>query len=239
MALITNGQDIQNAIYGVLKRDGYLIFLGSGGQEIARIKDDNKDASLPYKLNLTDSGRINLKDADGNVLSYVQQLSTSEQAAVRALINNPPVSPLVHSELVSYRFNSETSVWQENYAVGRMLLIDGHYTITALTTGSAGSNPDEIQLMIEPDTGWEGSTDLPFYHIRVSVVNWRNVYGSTATAKTSNGNRVCDFVMKGVKIGDNYRYTFYPNITTTDETERAWEWYGFLVEIYGEPLHAV
>lgn len=34
MALITNGKDIQNAIYGVLKQDGYLIFLGSGGQEI-------------------------------------------------------------------------------------------------------------------------------------------------------------------------------------------------------------
>ena len=40
MALITNGQDIQNVIYGVLKQDGYLIFLGSGGQEIARVKDE-------------------------------------------------------------------------------------------------------------------------------------------------------------------------------------------------------
>lgn len=33
MAIITNGKNIQNAVYGVLKRDGYLIFLGSGGQE--------------------------------------------------------------------------------------------------------------------------------------------------------------------------------------------------------------
>lgn len=239
MAIITNGKDIQNAVYGVLKRDGYLIFLDAGGREIARVKDEAGGEGLPYKLNLTDSGRINLKDASGSILSYVQQLSASEQTAVRELINNPPVSPLVHSELVSYRFNSERSVWEKNYIVNRMLLINGHYTITAPTTGTAASNPDEIRLSIDPDTGWEGSTDLPFYHIRVSVVDWRKVYGNTGSSKTSNGNRVCDFVLQGVKIEDVYRYSFYPRITTTDETERTWEWYGFLVEIYGEPLHAV
>lgn len=238
MAIITNGKDIQNAVFNVKKDGDYLVFLSAGGVEIARVRDEKGGQGLPYKLNLTDTGRINLKDSAGNILSYVQELSASEQTAVRDLISNPPVSPLVHSELVSYRFNSDTGVWQKNYIVGRMLLINGHYTITAPTTGTAASNPDEIQLTIEPDTGWEGSTDLPFYHIRVSVVNWRNVYGNTGTAKTSNGNRVCDFVMNGVKIGDDYRYSFYPHITTTDETERAWEWYGFLVEIYGEPLHA-
>ena len=50
MAIITNGKDIQNAVYGVLKRDGYLIFLGSGGQEIARVKDEAGGEDLPYSL---------------------------------------------------------------------------------------------------------------------------------------------------------------------------------------------
>ena len=118
MALITNGQDIQNAVYGVLKKDGYLIFLGSGGQEIARVKDEACGEGLPYKLNLTDSGRINLKDAGGNVLSYVQQFSATEQAAVREMIANPPKAPglaLVHSEIAPFQWG-ETG-WAAGWAV--------------------------------------------------------------------------------------------------------------------------
>lgn len=236
MALITNGQDIQNAIYGVLKQDGYLIFLGSGGQEIARIKDDSEDASLPYKLNLTDTGRINLKDASGNILSYVQQLSASEQSAVREMINNPPSvdagMQMIHSEIIPMKFNS---TWIAGDASDKKMFYDGHLEITA----SSGQNDSsKIQFEIRAASGYTGLSDHNFrikiYPLCIEYGGSGGATGGTSYIKTSyptapyvfsvnfTAGRVATFACDGIT-----------------ETQAAWYNIGFLFEIYGEPLTAV
>lgn len=238
MALITNGQGIQNAIYGVLKQDGYLIFLGSGGQEIARIKDDSEDASLPYKLNLTDSGRINLKDAGGNVLSYVQQLSSSEQTAVRALINNPPSNgglALVHSEIAPWRFTG--SVWEEEPTY-KSTMLDGHFTISA---GSNQQTANTIQFSITSANGYKNPfyTDKPSYTIKIYPIECSTLgtgaIGITQQIKNSSG--ATPYVFNVTFVGGYGIARLNCNAIT--DAMRSWDIIGFLFEIYGEPLEAV
>lgn len=238
MALITNGQGIQNAIYGVLKQDGYLIFLGSGGQEIARIKDDSEDASLPYKLNLTDSGRINLKDAGGNVLSYVQQLSSSEQTAVRALINNPPSNgglALVHSEIAPWSFTG--SVWKEEPTY-KSTMLDGHFTISA---GSNQQTANTIQFSITSANGYKNPfyTDKPSYTIKIYPIECSTLgtgaIGITQQIKNSSG--ATPYVFNVTFVGGYGIARLNCNAIT--DAMRSWDIIGFLFEIYGEPLEAV
>lgn len=235
MALITNGQDIQNAVYGVLKKDGYLIFLGSGGQEIARIKDDSEDASLPYKLNLTDSGRINLKDANGNILSYVQQLSASEQTAVRDLISNPPSSgglALVHSEIAPWRFTG--SVWKEEPTY-KSTMLDGHFTISA---GSDQQTANTIQFSVTSANGYRNPfyTDKPRYTIKIypieCAISGTGATGSTQHIKNSSG--ATPYVFNVTFVG-GYGFARLKCNDITD-TMCSWNIIGFLFEIYGEPL---
>lgn len=236
MALITNGQDIQNAIYGVLKQDGYLIFLGSGGQEIARIKDDSEDASLPYKLNLTDTGRINLKDSAGNILSYVQQLSASEQSAVREMIDNPPSvdagMQMIHSEIIPMKFSS---TWIAGSANEKKMFYDGHLSINA---PSGQNNSSEIAFEIRAASGYTGLSDHDFrikiYPIYIEYGGTGGATGGTSYGKTSyptapflfsvnfTAGRVASFKCSGIT-----------------ETQSAWYNIGFLFEIYGEPLQAI
>lgn len=235
MALITNGQDIQNAIYGVLKKDGYLIFLGSGGQEIARIKDDSEDASLPYKLNLTDSGRINLKDAGGNVLSYVQQLSASEQTAVRDLINNPTSSgglALVHSEIAPWRFTG--SVWKEEPTY-KSTMLDGHFTISAESNQQTANT---IRFLVTSANGYRNPfyTDKPSYTIKIYPIecatSGTGATGSTQHIKNSSG--ATPYVFNVTFVG-GYGFARL-NCNDITDTMRSWNIIGFLFEIYGEPL---
>lgn len=239
MALVTNGNDIQNAVYGVLKQDGYLIFLGSGGQEIARVKDESGDG-LPYKLNLTDSGRINLKDSDGNVLSYVQQLSTSEQSAVRELINNPPqASPLIHAECFPVKYSS--GVWKSASALPSLYtynhkIVNGGFS---LSIESSISDSENIGLKISADP-YHAIVADKVYFITTTLIKINSAdggqVGSSSTVHTSvGGNVVNRWVFK--KYADSP--FFYSKIGGVTETEQGWYAVGIIVEIYGEPLHAV
>jgi hypothetical protein len=87
--MIKSQDYIQQPIFNIIKQDGYLIFLSGSGQEIARIKEErnnNNNNNNSYKLNLTESGRINLKDGDGKIVSFIQQLSLKEIAVLKKII---------------------------------------------------------------------------------------------------------------------------------------------------------
>lgn len=169
MSLITNGKGIQNAIYGVLKQDGYLIFLGSGGQEIARIKDDSEDASLPYILNLTDTGRINLKDASGSILSYVQQLSTSEQVAVRRAIES---YDLLYISLNSFVYANGS--WTRGASDHSFNIYN---TPLNLSISLRGSSEGTINLGLVPNGG--AFKDGERYRITAHVIPYSTAIGSS------------------------------------------------------------
>lgn len=238
MALITNGQDIQNAIYGVLKQNGYLIFLGSGGQEIARVKDDSEDASLPYKLNLTDSGRINLKDANGNVLSYVQQLSASEQSAVREMINNPPAESglqLIHSEISPWRYNGR--VWAGGNEAHKIMMYDGHFTVTI---ASNQEDSTKLKFLVGVADGYKKPVNQnKKYTIKVYALESNN--GGSGAIGGNSYTRVSAGTMQYI-----FNCEFYVGYSTLGlecqgitEEMNGWNAIGFLFEIYGEPLQAV
>lgn len=238
MALITNGQDIRNAIYGVLKKDGYLIFLGSGGQEVARVKDEEGGQGLPYKLNLTDSGRINLKDANGNILSYVQQLSASEQTAVRELIENPPSSEpqrLIHVGLYAFRWTGSTWKSENSFA---QTLFDG-----GLGVGLQGIHLDistKMPLYIYPKTGFSQFVAGKVYHFRLSLLQYMSDesagVGGTNNQHTITPTASYDFL---ITITSGYTSSININLDGITDTQKSWTSIGVLLEAWGEPLQAV
>ena len=236
MALITNGKDIQNAVYGVLKRDGYLIFLDAGGREIARVKDEVGGEGLPYKLNLTDSGRINLKDASGNVLSYVQQLSASELTAVRELINNPPSSgglALIHSSIAPFAWDG--SKWIAGDSAYAKTVYDGHFRIS-LAPNQA--DPNGLYLIAEAAPRYQISADKNFT-IKIHALECSSAgdgaTGDNSRLKISAGTM--SYIFNITRVQSYATLKCYCEGVTA--TMRGWSAIGFLFEIYGEPLEAV
>ena len=221
MALITNGQDIQNAVYGVLKKDGYLIFLSSGGREIARIKDDSEDASLPYKLNLTDSGRINLKDSAGNILSYVQQLSASEQTAVRRTIES---YDLLHISLSSFVYSTDS--WTRGASDHSF---DIYNTPLHLSISLRGSSENTINLGLVPD----GSAfkDGERYRITAHVLPYSTAIGESTpgAAVSSAPSASYYFIVKKVAPLGSINF----NLTLPDDAS-SWGEIGVWCEVNGK-----
>jgi hypothetical protein len=221
MALITNGQDIQNAVYGVIKQNGYLIFLGSGGQEIARIKDDSEDASLPYKLNLTDTGRINLKDASGNVLSYVQQLSTSEQTAVRRTIES---YDLLHISLNSFVYANGS--WTRGASDHSFDIYNTPLNLSISLRGGSESTLN-LGLILNGGTFKDGER----YRITVHVLPYSTAIGSSApgAAVSSAPSASYYFIMTKVAPLNSMNFNL-----TLPEGASAWGEIGVWCEVNGK-----
>lgn len=223
MALITNGQDIQNAIYGVLKQDGYLIFLGSGGQEIARVKGEAGGEGLPYKLNLTDSGRINLKDSDGNVLSYVQQLSTSEQAILRRGL----VWDHLHSECFPVRYINGR--WGTYYTPVKTYLNGGFVASVQRELSSDSA----IVIRISKGTHATIPVDSTF-RVRFSLVDCSDgkCVGSASQARTCSAAKIYDSVITKTEASQTLDFV----LDGMTEAERGFVPLGILIDVFGNPF---
>jgi hypothetical protein len=82
----TNTNNI-NTICGIKKDGDYLVFLSGGGEEIARVETSSPSESSPaLKLDLSKSGRLNLKQDDA-IISYVNLLSPSEISILKKMID--------------------------------------------------------------------------------------------------------------------------------------------------------
>ena len=221
MALITNGQDIQNAIYGVLKQDGYLIFLGSGGQEIARVKGEAGGDGLPYKLNLTDTGRINLKDANGNVLSYVQQLSASEQTAVKRTIES---YDLLYISLNSFVYANDS--WTRGASDHSF---DVYNAPLNLSISLRGSSKGTINLGLNPNGG--NFKDGERYRITAHVVPYGTAIGSSTPGAAVSSSPTASYYFIVKKVAPLNSMNF--NLTLPDGAS-SWGEIGVWCEVNGK-----
>lgn len=221
MALITNGKDIQNAIYGVLKQDGYLIFLGSGGQEIARVKAGEGGEGLPYKLNLTDSGRINLKDSDGNVLSYVQQFSATEQAILRRGL----AWDHLHSECFPVRYINGR--WGSYYTPKKTYL-DGGFVASVQRELSSDS-----AIVIRISKGTHGTIPVDStFRVQFSLVDCSDgkCVGNASQARTCSAAKIYDSVITKTEASQNLDFI----LDGMTEAERGLVPLGLLIDVFGE-----
>lgn len=229
----TNTDSNINPIFYAKKEDGYIIFLSQGGDEICRCVDASSDSSLPYKLNLTDTGRINLKDSGGNILSYVQQLSASEISSMKTFMNS---NRLIHQEILPINFNG--SSWGQSpsmYSYKKVILNGG--LVASLNVDSTTATKIAIKLeagvynkinnsdwyvvdvaLLQISTGGGGQISTSAYLATQSSSDRRN---SFCLSKSSNSYSGLSFALDGIT-----------------ETEQGWNGVGCLISVYGKPLEA-
>ena len=221
MALVTNGNDIQNAVYGVLKKDGYLIFLGSGGQEIARVKDEAGGEDLPYSLS-AQGLELSLKNASGTTIS-----SAKIETQLR------------HIEQLCYQPNA--GEWKFVSDLTKKI-IDGGIYIERGTVVSASA----LSLVIRPRylNAWRFPTGKDhFYDIKVTLMtadgyNGGDSVGNNRSRRNATPTTVYQFSIYQDSNSTTYK-TFIINMTDIPEAYlNAWG-VVFLVEIEGSPLEAV
>ena len=221
MALVTNGNDIQNAIYGVLKQDGYLIFLSSGGQEIARVKDEAGGEDLPYSLS-AQGLELSLKNASGTTISSAK-IET----------------PLRHIHQLCYQPNA--GKWKLVSDLTKKIIDGGLY----IERGTVVSE-NALSLVIRPFNlnAWQFPTGKDhFYDIKVTLMtadgySGGNGVGNNKSTRSASPTTVYQFSIYRDSSLTKYK-TFIINMTDIPEVYlNAWG-VVFLVEIEGSPLKAV
>lgn len=221
MALVTNGNDIQNAIYGVLKQDGYLVFLGSGGQEIARVKDEAGGEDLPYALS-AQGLELSLKNASGTTISSAK-LET----------------PLRHVQQICCKPSAGEWTLVSDFS---KKIVDGGLLI--LRKGTQGiTNAFSFEIAPAVQSKWQfPKGNNYFYDIKVTLMTAENKtggdgVGNNATTRFAPQTTIYQFSVHRDATLSNKTF----NIRLTDIPEAYINAWGvvFLVEIEGSPLEAV
>lgn len=228
MTLQRNGfNDSVATIAGAKKENGYIVFMNSGGREVCRVRDEAGGEGLPYKLNLTDSGRINLKDANGSVLSYVQSLSVAEQTAVRSMIGGG--FGLIHAELRAMA--KVGGAWQRAQSYDQLYL-DGHFTIT----DGDPTRVDKLQFDLKAASDFTLPESIP-YVIKISLLECDSggsgAIGGSNYVKVSTGTT--QYIYSISKWSSSYP-TLKCDVQNITTEQQAWSAVGFLFEIYGKAL---
>ena len=210
-----------NSIYSAEKIDNYIVFLAQDGHEVCRVKDDNKDDSLPYKMNLTDSGRINLKDKNNNVLSYVQQLSASEQTAVRRTIES---YDLLHISLNSFVYSNDS--WKRG-AIDHSF--DVYNAPLNLSISLRGGSESTINLGLVPNGG--SFKDGERYRITAHILPYSTAIGSSTPGAAVSSVPSASYYFIVTKVAPLSSINF--NLTLPEGVS-SWGELGVLCEVNGK-----
>lgn len=217
--IIQNGKDISQAVFNVKKDGDYLVFLGAGGVEIARIKDDSNDDELPYSLS-ADGLTLALKDADGETLST---------ASV--------TPPLRHVQMFGCK--PDEGAWTPNSNLTRTIVNGGLYVSRSVVSGVS----DAIEFVVSPmySTKWQfpKGNDY-FYSIKVTLLTANNNtsgdgVGDNTAHRAAPPTTVYQFSIYIHKTNTNYK-TFIVRLNDIPEAYLNAFGVVFIIEVDGAPL---